>query len=363
MYTENNEEIEALINETNITDNTKQLIKLLKPIDEFLHAVIMISNPCYFSRRYKLTKEFIERLETEFTDHVKLYVVEVVYTSKGVILQGEDVHHGVQSFRITNPHNPRHLQLKCDYPIWHKENAINIGIAKLLPEGWKAMAWIDADITFESAHWAEDTLKLLNVPKPAFIQLFSHSIDMDKDETPMTIFQGFGYQYRLGQSHGKGGLRFWHPGYAWACNRQAYDLCLGGKGLYYHSILGSGDHNMCLSMIHKAHSSCNEKVHPLYKESVMNFYRQMHCVSSDVDTKNSAPFYLGYTPGVIRHFFHGTKQNRKYVDRWKILVEHQYNPSSHFTEDENGLLIPTKECPKKLLDDIYKYFQERLEDD
>ena len=29
----------------------------------------------------------------------------------------------------------------------------------------------------------------------------------------------------------------------------------------------------------------------------------------------------------------------------------------------NGLLIPSKECPRQLLDDIYKYFEERNEDE
>lgn len=39
---------------------------------------------------------------------------------------------------------------------------INLGVRYLLPEKWKAFAWIDADIEFENSTWAVDTLKILN---------------------------------------------------------------------------------------------------------------------------------------------------------------------------------------------------------
>ena len=35
----------------------------------------------------------------------------------------------------------------------------------------------------------------------------------------------------------------------------------------------------------------------------------------------------------------------------------------HVTHNKDGLLIPTAECPKKLLDDIFNYFSERNEDE
>ena len=59
----------------------------------------------------------------------------------------------------------------------------------------------------------------------------------------------------------------------------------------------------------------------------------------------------------------GIYPNRKYTERWQILVKHSYNPLTHITKDENGLLIPTKECPAELLEDIMNYFKERNEDE
>jgi len=96
-------------------------------IEEKLHVVITLSNPAEYAIRYTLTTEFIKRMKNE--TNVILYVVELAY--------------GNQEFYVTNNKNKHHLQIRCDgYPLWHKENLINIGIKKLLPETWKAVAWV-----------------------------------------------------------------------------------------------------------------------------------------------------------------------------------------------------------------------------
>jgi hypothetical protein len=310
-----------------ITDDTKYVLNNTSMIETNLHCIIMISNPCLYKRRYSLAKDFLNKTYP----NAIIYLVEIIY--KG------------QVPGISEKNNPKHLQIYTDSPpIWHKENAINIGIKKLLPKNWKAVAWIDADIEFENVHWAQDTLKLLNSSKPVVCQLFSHALDLNIDEDPMTIFQGFGYQSYLGKKHGRAGLLFWHPGFAWACNRIAFEQM---GGLYEHSILGSGDHNMALSFIKKGYTSVNIEVTNSYKNHVLEFQKRCDGI------------ILRYTPGIIRHFFHGTKANRKYVDRWKILVKYKYDPLRHVTYDENHLLIPTPDCPPNLLKDVYSYFQER----
>jgi hypothetical protein len=61
-------------------DNTKYLLLNNKPIEEKLHVVAVVSNPCNFKIRYKLTNEFIKRMEKE--PNVILYVVELVYNNQ-----------------------------------------------------------------------------------------------------------------------------------------------------------------------------------------------------------------------------------------------------------------------------------------
>ena len=318
---------------SNTYNEIKNAILNNDPIEKKLNVIIVISNPCQYARRYILAKEFIKRMEDE--NNVELYIVELIYNK--------------QKFIITDSKNKNHLQLSTNTaPLWHKENMINLGINKLLPKNWKAVAWIDADIEFESTDWAINTLKILNGSKD-IVQLFSHAIDMDMNEDAMSIFSSFGFQYSKNRNYkNNNSINFWHPGFAWACNRKTYDKI---GGLYENSILGSGDHNMSLSLIGNAYKSVNKDVNCDYLNDVLDFERK---------NKN---LRLGYVPGVIRHHFHGAKKNRKYHERWQILVDNAYNPFIHITKNRDGLLVPTELCPQKMLDEILAYFAERNEDE
>jgi hypothetical protein len=224
---------------------------------------------------------------------------------------------------------------------------INIGIRKLLPANWKAVAWIDADIEFESPTWALDTLKILNGSKD-IVQLFSHCVDMNKHGEAMNVFPSFGFQYTKQLPYSKKPVNFWHPGYAWACTRKTYDRI---GGLYEDAILGSGDNIMALSIIQKAKYAINEQYSEEYRNSIFEY------------EKKTKLLRIGYVPGLIRHYYHGSKKNRNYGNRWKILVDNEYNPTTHITRDENGIIIPTNECPKELLTGIVDYFKSRNDDE
>ena len=305
-------------------NNIKRSILNNSPIEDKLHVVIVISNPCLFAKRYILIKEFIKRFEMEETD-VILYVVELAY--------------GNQNFIITDKNCKNHLQLRTEIPIWHKENMINLGIKKLLPKNWKAVAWIDADIEFDNVTWAKDALKLLGGSYD-IIQLFTHCVDMDIDGNNMNIFTSFGERYIKGIP--------WHPGYAWACTRNAYDKM---GGLYENAILGSGDHIMAMSLIGRGINSINNLSSDDYKNNILEFEKKV---------KN---FRIGTVPGIIRHHFHGSKKNRKYSERWQILIKYNFSPLKDLIKDENGLLMPSKDCSNCMISDIYNYFKERNEDE
>jgi hypothetical protein len=324
----NNIEIDDIQYKRNII---KEAVLNNDPIEDKLHVVLTISNPCLYARRYILIKEMMNRLELEETD-VIVYVVELAYKK--------------QRFIITDSKNPRHLQIRTETPIWHKENMINLGIQKLLPKNWKAVAWIDSDLEFENPSWVKDTLKVLNGTKD-IVQIFSHCVDMNMNEEAMSVFVSFGYQYVKGLPYRREIKNFWHPGYAWACTRKAYEKM---GGLYEDAILGSADNVMALSLIQQGLRGINEKSTDDYKESVLRFQNRVKSLR------------LGYVPGVLRHYFHGSKENRKYGDRWKILLNHNFSPREHLTHDENGILIPSPECPREMLDEILNYFKERNED-
>ena len=316
-----------------IRNNIKDSILNNDKIEDKLHVIIVVSNPCLYARRYILAREFIKRLELD--DDVILYVVELIYPK--------------QEYIITNNLNKRHLQIYTEIPIWHKENMINLGVKYLLPKNWKAFAWVDADIEFESTTWAKDTLKILNGSYD-IVQVWSHCADLDKNENAMQVFNSAGYQYlKASNSYNKSkGINYWHPGYAWACTRKAYDKM---DGLYDKSILGSGDNVMMLSLLGNGVKALNEKSSNGYKNSVIKYEDKV---------KN---LRFGYVPGVIRHYFHGSKKNRKYTERWQILLDNNFDPINHLKYDKIGIIIPSEKCPLKLLDNILLYFSERNEDE
>jgi hypothetical protein len=313
-------------------NDIKEAISNNDPIEKKLHVIAVISNPCLFAKRYILIKEFMNRLLLE-EENVELYIVELAYKD--------------QRFLITEKNNPKHLQLRTETPLWHKENMINLGVKYLLPKNYKAFAWIDADIEFDSPTWATDTLKVLNGSRD-IVQIFSHSVDMSANKMAMNVFNSAGFIYEKNKTHVSTGLNYSHPGYAWAITRKAYEKM---GGLYENSILGSGDHVMLLSLFRNGIKSINENCHEDYKTDVINFQKKIQTLR------------LGYIPGIIRHYYHGNKKNRKYKERWQILVNHSYTPFKHITKDEKGLIIPTLEFPEELKSDIYQYFLERNEDD
>jgi hypothetical protein len=386
----------------------------LLPAEDRLHVVAVVSNPVPYMRRYMLAQEFMRRMETMESDSVILYVVELAY--------------GSQPHVLTQASNPRHLQLRADgAPIWHKENLINIGIQRLLPATWKAVAWIDADVEFESHTWATDALRLLNGAVD-IVQLFSHAVDMDQHQHAMSVFPGFAYQVcrrliaapnmsrpgwvsasnaatvpapatsagshrhedvaerkeptmaapkvphaapqrpatsstgipplppracrpaHVGALAAPGNINLWHPGFAWAMSRRLYDAV---GGLYQLGAVGSGDNVMAHCCIREWTRSVHPDASPGYRRSIREWQARL-----PADTK------LGYVPGVLWHFFHGRKVNRKYMDRWKILVHNQYDPYEHVQPRESdGLLQLTPACPPAFATELMQYFTERDEDE
>ena len=313
------------------TNEIKYAIANNDPIEEKLNVIIVISNPCLYAKRYILMREFVKRIEEE-EENVNLFVVELIYAG--------------QRFIVTDKKNKNHLQIKTAIPIWHKENMINLGVKYLLPANYKAFAWIDADIEFESSTWALDTLKLLNGCKDV-VQLFSHCLDMDAERNNLNIFNSLGYSFCKGKTY-KSKTDYWHPGFAWAMTRKAYEKV---GGLYDKGVLGSGDHIMAMSFLNKVEYAMVTNYSEDYKNSMYEYQKKVKHLR------------IGYTPGVIRHHYHGTKENRKYCERWQILVKHNFSPVNHLTYDTKGILIPTACFPEELKSDILKYFKERKEDD
>ena len=140
-----------------------------------------------------------------------------------------------------------------------------------------------------------------------------------------------------------------HPGYVFCIRRDAFEK-LGG--LIDWAILGSADRHMMMGLIDKIEFSYNKNIHPVYKKM---------CKIWQVRARHFIHRNISYLPGMITHFYHGSKQDRKYSSRWNILVDSQYNPELDLKRDISGLYSLT-ERNWRLKKEILGYFGERNED-
>jgi hypothetical protein len=307
-----------------------------QPIDAPLYVVAVISNPVRFKRRYQLYREFEKYVETS---GAVLYTVELAL--------------GERAFEVTNAGNPRHIQLRSLSEFWHKENMINIGVSRL-PNDWRYVAWVDADVRFARSDWVYETLHQLQ--HHHIVQLFSHAFDLGPNYEPLFSFKGdtghkgFCFCSVNGYPRNHGGLPydFWHPGFGWATDRPTWDN-LGGV---LEGTLGAADHHMACALIGHVHDSVKKHSSPGYRRLLDLWQeRALKYVQKDI----------GYVPGLLTHGWHGKKKDRGYVSRWDILINNQFDPFTDLKRDSQGLFQLTDDKPA-LRDQIRMYFRQRNED-
>lgn len=299
---------------------------------EPLYVVTVVTNSQRFRNRWKLYEDFA---------HMVSY--------SGAILYTVEVAFGDREFVITQPDNQQHLQLRTTDELWVKEKAINLGVQHI-PLDWKYVAWIDADIDFVRPDWANETIHLLQ--HYDVIQMFSKATDLDANSEPLITHDGYMYAYAQGSLNlRRYPYEKYHPGYAWAARRSAFDK-LGG--LLDIAILGSGDRHMAMALLSNVNRSYPKGISAGYLDALKQWQRRATLLQRNV----------GYMPGTITHAWHGPKVNRGYNTRWKILVDNAYDPRTDLKPDWQGLWQLEADEPRQiaLRDAIRHYFQVRNED-
>lgn len=310
------------------------------------HVITVVSNPVRYASRGRLYRDFEKHMACSGAN---LWTVETAF--------------GDRTYELTEAADPRDVRFRTFHELWHKENMINLAIARL-PSDWEYVAWIDADVLFHRRDWVTETIQQLQHYQ--VVQLFGHAIDLDPKGHPMQEHQSFlkayidkGFRcpnpkraegpcdYYYG-GYGKRGS-FAHPGYAWAARREAIES-LGG--LIDWAILGSGDHHMAMALIGESERTFPDWIHHAYARKILRWEnRALRYVQRDI----------GFVPGTISHFWHGKKRDRQYSDRWKILLDNKYNPDVDLMRDSQGLYALT-ENNARLRDEIRAYFRARNED-
>jgi len=350
----------------------------IKPVPSPLHVIAVVSNPMRYASRYRLYRAFEKYVEDSGAE---LTTVELAL--------------GNRHFEITDHHNARHLQLRSPHILWSKENMINLAL-RHLPADAEYVAWVDADVVFSRPDWATETVHLLQTFD--ICQMWSHSIDMGPDGQPIAHCTSFMKNWveneailqpwsRVQQKQApKPGFKLpapaddvlnyaargpdgsvvtpptpapdpqpqpapglLHTGYAWAARRSALEA-LGGLGEI--GILGSGDRHMAYALIGEVEKSFPGGIHPNYREYWLKWQR----AAERYVRRN-----VGFMNTTLLHQWHGSKQHRRYQDRWTILVQDKFDPQRDVRHSTTGVLEWTGENPK-LERDVRTYFAVRNED-
>ncbi len=300
--------------------------------DAVLDVVAVISNPFRYRSRYQLYRQFEKEMLAQ--PNVRLTTVEAAF--------------GDRPHEITQAGNARHLQVRTGHSAWQKESMINLGISTL-PKDWQYVAWIDADVSFTRPDWALETIQQLQ--HHDIVQMFSHALDMGPNHEVLEKHMGFGYGHVKGMpvNHGGGPYAFWHPGFAWSARRSFIEQV---GGLMDWTLLGAADHIMACAILGKLPLPVRlEKDCPNYIVLAKEWMKQAAQIKGN----------LGYVPTTLLHTFHGAKKNRKYVERWQILFQNQYDPLRDIKHDWQGLIALSGNKPK-LRDELNAYFLVRNED-
>ncbi|MDB5319627.1 MAG: hypothetical protein JWN40_1258, partial [Phycisphaerales bacterium] len=200
-----------------------------------------------------------------------LYVITAYFNSAGFVTKLANYHLFIESLTRAGVN---HLTIECAFAnapfelapsaaivrirardvMWQKERLLNLALSHLPPTCTK-VAWIDCDVLFESADWAQQTSKLLDVFP--IVQPFTRVVRLPRDHRAYTgqgdLWHSFATIYKQHPNLMLAGdfARHGHTGFAWAARR---DL-LQRHGLYDACISGSGDHMM-------AHAFCGDWASP-----------------------------------------------------------------------------------------------------
>ncbi len=278
--------------------------------DNSLHVVAVVSNPERYHSRYRLAREFLERMRS--TPHVVPYLVEAA--------------HGDRKHELEHP-EARTLRVRTRSNVWIKENLINLGVRHLLPVGWRYVAWVDADVDFRDPQWAQEALQQLqHFP---VLQPWQTCSDLGHHGNVLQTHTSFGFLSQRGvkiQAHSREPYPYGHSGFAWACTRSFWEQV---GGLIDFAILGSADHHMAWAMAGDVKKSVHEGMTPAFKRLCREWQdRATRLTHREV----------GFSVGRVEHHFHGPKKRRYYRERWQILVDHAFDPEKDLMRDAQGVV-------------------------
>jgi hypothetical protein len=285
--------------------------------DSDFWAITTYFNPVGYSRRRANYRVFRER----FVD-LPLITIELSYGP---------------TFDLGDGDSDLLIQLRGDDVLWQKERLLNVAL-RALPDGCRKVAWVDCDVIFGSAGWAERADRLLD--SAPIVHLFSRVHYMPRDLPASEVSADTGEVHRtsiafaaksgsdVGQCLDEANHHFYgqySPGFAWAARR---DL-LEAHGFYDGCIVGGGDRaTVC------ADFGCFDHV---INRHCMNDPEVSYYVAWAQAFHGAVRKSVGCVEGDIFHLWHGALQNRGMRERHQGLHRFAYDPGTDLAVAPNGV--------------------------
>lgn len=284
---------------------------------------------CYFNPLgYRSLRENYVRFVREFALwSVPLYVAEIAFGDEPFV----DLPNVEQTHVLRLRATERHL-------LWQKERLLNL-IVERLPAEFDSVAFIDADVTLLNRRWVEQCVETLS--RFPLVQLWDRWHFLDAT----------GSLIQTGVSVGHWGCRYLaqqgHPGGAWAARREVFPI-------YDGHVLGGGDSCLIEAALGVRQSFLLSQLNPEWRESLREYEARMEeAVGGRVSTLS----------GDMVHHYHGSRSNRQYAERTRLLVAHDFLPERHLWIDDNGLFCWSEAASPELQRCVRDYFTFRREDE
>lgn len=297
---------------------------------DLLHVLTAVANPIRWRSRTALFHRFAEHV---LASGARLTVVECAFGERPHELGGDPRY--------------RHVPVRARTLLWTKENLLDLGLQHL-PDDWKYVAWIDADVTFRRPDWAAETVQALQ--QYDIVQPWSDCYDLGPHDEHLQVHESFAKLWCAGRPIVPAGpYAFGHPGYAWAATRPALDWT---GGLIETAALGAADHHMAMALLDRAAETYPAQICEGYRLPILQWQaRASRHIAGN----------LGVVAGTIEHGWHGAKAKRFYQSRWDILVRNHFDPATDLKRNSWGVLELAGNKPQ-LRRDIDAYFRARDED-
>ncbi|RTK97288.1 MAG: hypothetical protein EKK64_01790 [Neisseriaceae bacterium] len=261
------------------------------------------------------------------------------------------------------PDDPNIIKIYSDSVLWHKEALLN-KLVRELPEKFKYVFWLDADVKFTNLNWMVDSANVLRNQDCNILQPFEYCVHLEKDKkepdfdlekvrnkNPSLLAK----ENKVWKSFCSNAKRFsltkkenefyhntnydnhGHVGFAWGAKREILETV----PLYDKALIGGADHIIAHAAAGHIPHECITKS---FKDDIQEVEKWMREFFSVCQAK------IGYVKGDLYHTWHGDISKREYLKRIQDFTK---DSKSIEEKDSNGLYVA------KDVEYIKKYFENR----